>query len=106
VSDPTSASAHPKPDASDIDIEAGVGHSSRLGYVKLRWGSQSGQLTTREARAHALAILDAAAAADHDASVLRWLMRPPLNMPVESAAMALAELRKARALVDEEAGNI
>lgn len=78
--------------------------SSRLGYVRLAWGSNAGQLTTREARTHALSIIDAAAAADHDAAVLRWLM-DKLEMPVETAAAALMDLRSARRAVDEESGN-
>lgn len=98
------SSSHPPLDASAIDIESGVGAMSRLGYVRLRWGDQDGQLTTREARVHANAILDAAAAADHDAAVFRWLT-DDLQMKPEGAAQALGGLRQARAKVDEESGN-
>ena len=97
-------SSEPPPDASSIDIESGVGMMSRLGYVQLRWGQQSGQLTTREARLHALSILDAAAAADHDAAVLRWLV-DTMGLPIERASAVLVDLRKARRAVDQEGGN-
>jgi len=99
-----SSSSHPPLDASSIDIESGVGYLSRLGYVNLRWGDQAGQLTTREARVHALAILDAAAAADHDAAVFRFLS-DELGLEPETAARSLGGLRIARARVDEESGN-
>ena len=93
------ASAHIPPDASGIDVESGVGADSRLGYVHLRWGPMSGQLTTREARAHALSILEAADAAEHDAVVLRWLM-DTLEMDVARAAHVIADLRRLR-IADE-----
>ncbi len=91
-------------DARVIDTESGVGRGSRLGYVRLRWGEQSGQLTTREARVHALKILDAAAAADHDAAVFRWLI-DELALTELAAAQALGGLREARKRVDRESGN-
>jgi hypothetical protein len=96
--------SNPPRDASEIDIEAGVGAGSRLGYVRLRWGSQSGQLTTREARIHAHAILDAAAAADHDATVYRWLTTK-MKMKEGPAAQVLMDLREARAQVDIDSDN-
>lgn len=101
---PRAMSSKPPRDASDIDIQSGVGAESRLGYVWLRWGEMKGQLTTREAREHALHILDAAAAADHDASVFRWLIET-MEMTELVASTALLELRKARAAVDRESGN-
>lgn len=97
-------SSEPPRDAADIQIESGVGVMSGLGYVNLFWGPQSGQLTTKEARRHALIILDAAAAADHDAAVLRWLLER-MGMPVEAASAVLVDLRKARRAVDAESGN-
>lgn len=104
MNDEAPPSAHHPPDASEIDIESGVGFHSRLGYVQLRWGEKSGQLTTREARIHALAILDAAAAADHDTSVLRWLTTT-MGMDDAGAATVLLDLRRARLAVDRESGN-
>jgi hypothetical protein len=92
-------------DASDIAIESGVGAMSGLGYVRLHWGTMDGQLTTREARAHALSILDAAAAADHDAAVWRWL-RGKLAMSEYAAASGLKDLRDARRAVDIDSGNL
>jgi hypothetical protein len=97
-------SSEPPPDASAIDIESGVGAMSRLGYVHLRWGERSGQLTTREARRHAYAILDAAAAADHDAAVLRWLTET-MGLDIAPASQVLVDLRVARQAVDAESGN-
>ena len=92
-------SSNPPPDASGIDIESGVGAESHLGYVQLRWGEMGGQLTTREARDHALKILQAADAADHDAVVMRWLMTR-LSMPLEAAGVVIKELRTARLEVE------
>lgn len=88
-------SSEPPTDASEINITSGVGAASRLGYVNLRWGPKSGQLTTSEARRHAFAILDAAAAADHDAAVFRW-MTERMKTPDDLAAAALIDIRAAR----------
>jgi len=101
MSGPERASAHVPPDASAIEIESGVSASSGYGFVTLKWGPMGGQLTTREARAHALNVLGAADAADHDAVVMRWLTAQ-MDMPVAAAAHALADLRRARAAIEAE----
>jgi hypothetical protein len=89
-------SAHAEPDASGIDVESGVGSASGFGFVSLRWGAESGQLTTREARAHALSILEAADAAEHDAVVWRWLTGR-MGMDPAAAGAVLVDLRRSRA---------
>jgi hypothetical protein len=61
----------------------------------------SGQLTTREARAHAQSIIEAADAAEHDAVVLRWLM-DALGQDLTRAAGAIAALRRYRAEVEAQ----
>lgn len=94
-------SSNPPPDASEIGIESGVGAASGLGYVHLRWGDQAGQLTTSEARKHALAIIVAADAADHDAAVWR-LLKKRMALGNADAAALLKELRAMRAAVDAE----
>jgi len=101
VSGPEGASAHIDPDASGIDVESGVSAASGYGFVTLRWGSMGGQLTTREARAHALSILGAADAADDDAVVMRWLTTT-MGLAVEAAAAVLGDLRRARAALEDE----
>jgi hypothetical protein len=94
--DPGDRSAAPAPDASGIDVSSGVSSTSGFGFVTLRWGAESGQLTTAEARAHALSLLEAADAAEFDAAVLRW-MTHDLDTPIEQAAAALGALRRSRA---------
>jgi hypothetical protein len=98
--DPRSASARIPPEASGIDVESGVSAASGYGFVTLRWGAMSGQLTPREARAHALGIIEAADAAEHDAVVMRWLVTT-LSMDPVKVALVLGELRQARAELND-----
>ena len=85
------------PDASGIAITSGVSVFTGDGFVTLKWGIESGQLTPDEARLHALLILGAAEAAEHDAVFYRWL-KERIGMPDEAAAVALVELRDMREL--------
>ena len=45
----------------------------------IEWGNQRAQLRTKEARAHAMQLLEAAEAAESDAFVFHWLMRDAVN---------------------------
>jgi len=63
--------------------------------VQLRWGDMGGQLTPEEARNHALAVLECAEAAIHDAAMVRWLVEKS-EVPLEGAYQALFELRRFR----------
>lgn len=54
-----------------IGISSGYG-AQRKAYVQLVWGEKVAQLTPDEARAHALRILECAAAAETDAFLLEW----------------------------------
>lgn len=81
--------------ASDIRIESGVSAERRDGFVVLRWGSESGQLTPEEARQHALAILGAADAAEHDAAAFNYALAAE-GWDLRKAAAFIAALREFR----------
>jgi hypothetical protein len=62
-------------DPSGIDVYSGVSAKTGFGFVTLRWGDQHGQLTPDDARRHALSILAAAEAAEHDSAVFAVISR-------------------------------
>lgn len=74
-----------------IYVSSGVAFRTRRAFVDLRWGGLRGQLSAEEARAHAMALLTAAEAAEHDAGMMR-----ALDLPEEQAAKVLYLLRQAR----------
>jgi hypothetical protein len=80
-------------------FESGV--SSRTGepFVHIRWGDESGQLTTDEARGHAMHMLECAHAAEFDAAFVKAMTTPEPAGPgfdVETAVGMLALVRNAR----------
>lgn len=79
----------------DLAMESGV--SSRTGepFVHMRWGDEAGQLSTDEARAHAVKIIDAAAAAEFDAALVKALTRE-MGLPYETAVAFLGTMREMR----------
>lgn len=92
---------HPRPtnqpgDNSTIDITPGVSAFSGHGYVTLAWGSEGGQLTIKEARAHALGLLRAAEAAEFDAAMWAFA-KSHLKADDAGAAAILVALREFRA---------
>lgn len=78
-----------------IDVESGVTTSGR-GFVVMRWGDLSGQLTPDEAREYALAILEAADAADHDAALFVEL-RDRVGLELTTIGGLLRGIREQRA---------
>jgi hypothetical protein len=75
-----------------IAMEATFGDGSRR---------RAGQLTPIEARQHALAVLEAAEAAVHDAAVVRWL-QVRMELEPQAAVTVLCELRGFRQDQDAE----
>jgi len=65
----------------EFEILSGV-NKDFVGYVKVQWGTEIGQLTPKEARGKALYLLEAAEEAESDARVLRTLKEVGLEIPV------------------------
>jgi hypothetical protein len=78
-----------------IQIETIYGAISRKPFVTFKWGNMAGQLTPNEARAHALAILEAADAAESDAFIVKFL-DDHLDAPPEASLVAMSEFRQFR----------
>lgn len=87
--------------AGAIDIESMVSRSNREPFVVLRWGSEEGQLTPTEARAHARKVLEAAEAADQDAFLVHYL-ESQVQVGWAATLATLAEFRAWRAARDPE----
>jgi len=84
----------------NLEMESGV--SSRTGepFMHLRWGDQAGQFSPEEARQHALRIIDAAAASEFDAALVKALTAT-LDMPYEDAVRFLGIMREQRGGTDQ-----
>lgn len=78
-----------------IHIDSMVSLFSGQPYVVLRWGAERGQLDPGVAREHALAVLEAAAAAENDALVFAELTKG-VGVGQEEAAAVLLSLRTRR----------
>jgi len=57
-----------------ISVSSGVSARNGGGFVTIRWGDMGGQLSPEEARQHALAVIEAADAAEHDAAVVAFML--------------------------------
>ncbi|MBD2261411.1 hypothetical protein [Pseudanabaena sp. FACHB-2040] len=55
--------------------------------INLKWGKQQAQLTPQEATHHALAVLEAAAAAELDSALMRWAVEVAGSSPVQGAQL-------------------
>lgn len=80
-------------------FESGV--SSRTGqpFVHIRWGDESGQLTTGKAREHAMHMLEVAHAAEFDAAFVKAMTAPDPDGPgfdLDTAMGMLVMVREAR----------
>jgi len=79
-----------------LSVSSGVSAFDGKPFVHVRWLEQSGQWDIESARQHALQVLEAAEAAEHDAAVVRWLReRVKVNDGGRVAEM-LADLRRFR----------
>lgn len=84
-----------KPKARTIQVKAMVADKDGKPLVRMEWGKESGSLTPDEARAHALGILEEAAAAEVDAVMVKW-MNQELGMDIVEAAMMRRLFRNQR----------
>lgn len=85
----------PRQGEGPIDVSSLVASRSGEPVVALRWGPQAGQLSPEEARAHALMILEAAAAADADAFLVSFLQHV-VGVDETTAGQLLVEFRQWR----------
>ncbi|MER7707266.1 hypothetical protein ABTX81_30735 [Kitasatospora sp. NPDC097605] len=85
----------PLPAGTFLRIEAGVSASTGLPFVKVRQGSNAGQLSPDEAKAMGRQWLASAEAAEHDA-ITRYVLRDSGRNPVEVEDFfrAMAALRR------------
>jgi hypothetical protein len=84
----------------DLQVESGVSARTGEPFMHMRWGDQAGQLTPQEARQHALRILDAAAASEFDAALVRALVGE-MGVPHEKAVRFLGVMREQRGGTDQ-----
>jgi hypothetical protein len=84
-----------------LETSSGVSAFTGKPFVLVTWGHESGQLTPDEARALAIRIVEAAAAAEHDSLLVRWL-QGRMGLEKDTAIQALADLRELR---NEEEGE-
>lgn len=78
-----------------IDIGSMVSQRDLKPYIEIRWGLMHAQLPLKDARDHALHILEACNAAETDAFIVHFLSRI-LKFPLEKCAVVLDEFRKFR----------
>jgi hypothetical protein len=74
-------------------MESGVNDQGEP-FVHMHWGDESGQLTTEEAREHAIHMVEASAAADFDAAL--WAVFGRMGIEPDRAAQMLALMREER----------
>jgi len=79
--------------APDLEFHSGVSAFTGEPFVMVQWGHQTGQLTPAEAEAHAIAVIQAAQAARHDAAIMAELMSNG-GFGREAAAGFIGALRK------------
>lgn len=78
-----------------LNVESGVSAFDGSPFVIVTWGHQSGQWTPEEARAHAVHVLEAAYAAEHNAALFKVLQEHA--SPPAVAATLLQMVREYRA---------
>jgi len=84
----------------DLQMESGVSARTGEPFMHLRWGDQAGQFSPEDARAHALRILDAAAASEFDAALVKALTSE-MELSHEDAVRFLGLIREARGGTDQ-----
>lgn len=85
-----------------VNLQSIVGAASGYPMVQCRVGFEQWQWEVEDARNHALALLQVAEAAVHDAAMLRWLTLGELGLPKNAAHHAIHDLRRFRGDVDRE----
>lgn len=81
-------------DPSSMEMHSGVSFFDGHPFVSFRWGAEDGQLSPAEVRAHAMALLEAAEAAEGDALVFRVFQRT--GMEVSAAVAMVGFMREER----------
>lgn len=81
-----------RPSQLTIHISTMYGARERKPFVSLAWGAERADLSPTEARAHAAAILDVAAASEADAFIVDFLT-DTAGLELESAVLALQAFR-------------
>jgi hypothetical protein len=84
----------------DLQMESGVSPRTGEPFMHLRWGDQAGQFTLTQARGHAIKILDAAAASEFDAALVKALTSK-MGMDYEKAVRLLGIIRESRGGSDQ-----
>jgi hypothetical protein len=88
--------AQPDPiDHDTINVFSGVSAFTGDGFVVVRWGTESGQLSPAAARQHALHVLECADAAENDA-LTQAVLREDIGLDVDTAARFLVAIRNRR----------
>lgn len=85
----------PEPVSPDILTESVVLSKSAEPAVHLKWGDREGELSVEEAITFARDVLDAAAHADQDAVLIKFLIRR-MTMSVAQAGAFVADLGEFR----------
>lgn len=76
-----------------IEFHSGVSAFDGTPFVMVQWGKQTGQLTPDEADAHAVAVIQAAQAARHDAAIMQELQES-IGVDFQTAGRFLLALRE------------
>lgn len=87
-----------------INVESLVSAQTGKPWVRITWGSMTGQLTPEEARKHALTILDVAAGAEMDMIAMEFFTKR-VGLDQARAARAILDfraLRRERGLNDHD----
>ena len=79
-----------------IDFQSVVAAADLEPFVQFRWGGELGQLSVAEARFHALAILQAAEAAESDSAIARLFVEQHGFTPAQVMVGVVAPLREFR----------
>lgn len=88
--------------ADHVHMQSIVGARSGEPFVQCRVGFEQWQWDVPTTRGHALALLECAEAAIHDAAVLRWLTLGNIGLDRTAAFAAIVDLRRFRGDVDRE----
>lgn len=78
---------------SQLEFRSGVSAFDGTPFVMVQWARETGQLTPDEADQHAVAVIQAAQAARHDAAIVAELQES-LNLPREVAVAFLHRIRE------------
>ena len=84
----------------DLQMESGVSAKTGEPFMHLRWGDQAGQFSPADARDHAMRIIDAAAASEFDAALVKALTTE-MGLSYQEAVAFLGIMREQRGGTDQ-----